>query len=330
MESNKLDLGDETSGISPFVNIGYFKDVLIVARVVFDQTLNKYTASTYFVEGPEKSSSVSDPQLIPVRATDLPIARFVVRHNGINLTSKGQIEPIAQDQIVDVRNYIDVGGIEYFSATVGDRQVQTDAYGTLVLDGYGAAVIEGQSIGSFVGYTKDAYGNNIHPIQQAIDSLESTGGTILLKKGTYYIDSTITIPSNIKIIGEGKSTKIQTLDLFAGPTFSIEGSNSSLESFYLVGTSPSNTYFNEALIRFTGAYQSSVKDCIIESGITSGVKFDSSSTRNMCTNCFISSNSIGVSLLSGSTKNLVALNQFENNTTAVLDSGTNTSLGNVT
>lgn len=331
MESNKLDLGDETTGILPFVNIGYFKDVLIVARSSFDSVNNKYIASTYFIEGPEKSSSISSAELIPLKSTDLPIARFVVRHNGISLTSRGQIEPITQDQLIDVRNYIDIGGLEYFSTTVGDRLVQTDSYGTLLLDGYGAPIISGQSIGSFVGYVKDAYSNNIHPIQQAIDSLENTGGTIFIKKGTYYINSTITVPSNVKLIGEGKSTKIQTMNTFLGPTFKIIGSNSSIENLHLLGPTPSS-YFSGSLISFTGAYQSAVKDCVVEAGVATGIEFDATTSRSTCTNCFLTSNFVGVKLLSGSTKNLVALNQFESNTTAISDFGTgnNTSSGNVT
>ena len=326
MASNKLDLGDEATGVSAFVNIGYFKDILIVARVSFDSDLNKYVASTYFIEGPEKSSSVYSVELIPLRSTDLPIARFVVRHNGISLITKGQIEPISQADIIDQRNYLDIGGIEYFSATVGDRLVSTDAYGALLVDGYGAPVITGQSVGSFVGFS-----NDIHPIQQAIDSLELTGGTILIKKGTYYIESTISIPSNVKLIGEGKSTVIQALDVFSGPMFEIAGDNSSIESIYLLGTYPNNSTFINPIVNFTGATQGTIKDCIVENSISTGVNFDPTSSRNTCTNCFFSNNQLAVKLETGSTKNLVALNQFKNNTTALTDLGTgNISLGNVT
>lgn len=325
--SNKIDLGDSDVGVLPFVNIGYFKDILIAAKVSFNQTTNKYEATTYFIEGPEKSSSVSSDALIPLRATDIPIARFVVRHNGINLTGKGQIEAIQQSQLIDVRNYLDVGGIEYFSATVGDRLVQTDAYGVLVTDGYGSPVIEGETVGSFVGYAKDAYGNNIHPIQQAIDSLPS-GGTILLKRGTYYIDSTITIPANIRLLGEGKSTKVQMLDVFQGPAFTITGNNTSIENMHLLGTLPTANYVNNAMVLFVGVEQCSIKDCFIDYCLT-GVEF-SSSNRNTCTSNFFSDNNVAV-LFAGSTdKNLVALNQFSNNLSDISNVGTNTTVGNVT
>lgn len=50
-------------------------------------------------------------------------------------------------------------------------------------------------------------------INEAIDALPATGGSILLMDGTYDIDASITIDvSNTSIIGQGKSTKILTDD----------------------------------------------------------------------------------------------------------------------
>lgn len=56
-------------------------------------------------------------------------------------------------------------------------------------------------------YTPDGYDDQVE-IQACIDSMGSGGGTILLKNGTYNITNMTLIDSNIKLIGEGESTKL--------------------------------------------------------------------------------------------------------------------------
>ena len=327
ISAQQLNLGDLTVGVSSFRNIGFFKDIVIVARLDFNTTTNRYEASTMFLEGPEKSSSTSQPELIPLRSTDLPVARFVVRNNGINISSKGQILPIADTDILDYRNYLDVGGGSYYSASVGDRLVQTDAYGVLVPDAYGAAIITGQTAGTFVGNTKDAYGSIINPIQQAINSVSLTGGTVFIKRGLYQISQTITVPDNVQIIGEGYASTIQMLDTFTGPLFSVTGKHVQFSSLRLLGPLPGNVA-NLPLIYFVNTSSCTVKDCFIEAGLI-GIQCYLSN-RNILTNNYFNNNSIAIKL-DGSTKNIVSSNQFTNNTTNISGaSGNNTSTDNVT
>ena len=327
ISAQQLNLGDLTVGVSSFRNIGFFKDIVIVARLDFNTTTNRYEASTMFLEGPEKSSSTSQPELVPLRSTDLPVARFVVRNNGINISSKGQILPIADTDILDYRNYLDVGGGSYYSASVGDRLVQTDAYGVLVPDAYGAAVITGQTAGTFVGNTKDAYGSIISPIQQAINSVSLTGGTVFIKRGLYQISQTITVPDNVQIIGEGYASTIQMLDTFTGPLFSVTGKHVQFSSLRLLGPLPGNVA-NLPLIYFVNTTSCTVKDCFIEAGLI-GIQCYLSN-RNILTNNYFNNNSIAIKL-DGSTKNIVSSNQFTNNTTNISGaSGNNTSTDNVT
>ena len=54
-----------------------------------------------------------------------------------------------------------------------------------------------------IHYPKTSYG-----IQSAIDALPSEGGKVFLPAGTYLIDSTTTIPSNVWIEGAGASSTI--------------------------------------------------------------------------------------------------------------------------
>ena len=327
ISAQQLNLGDLAVGVSSFRNIGFFKDIVIVARLDFNTTTNRYEASTIFLEGPEKSSSTSQPELVPLRSTDLPVARFVVRNNGINISSKGQILPIADTDILDYRNYLDVGGGSYYSASVGDRLVQTDSYGVLVPDAYGAAIITGQTAGTFVGNTKDAYGSIINPIQQAINSVSLTGGTVFIKRGLYQISQTITVPDNVQIIGEGYASTIQMLDTFTGPLFSVTGKHVQFSSLRLLGPLPGNVA-NLPLIYFVNTSSCTVKDCFIEAGLI-GIQCYLSS-RNMLTNNYFDNNSIAIKL-DGSTKNIVSSNQFTNNTTNISGaSGNNTSTDNVT
>ena len=311
LTSQKIELGDTNTGVSAFSEVGFFRDIAIVVRASFNATTQKYEATTVFVEGPQKSSSVSDPTLVPIRSSDLPVARFVVRHNGINTTDKGQIEPIGQSDILDFRSYLDVGGTQYYSATVGDRLVGVDAYGVLVTDAYGAPVIAGETIGTFVGNIKDSFGALVNPIQQAINSLEETGGTIMIRRGLYQIFETINVPDNIQLVGEGYSTVVEMLDTFSGPLFNVTGKKVVFSNLTIRGPS-SSVIASEALIRFTGTTGCTVKDCYIERGIV-GVEYDSSS-RNILISSFLFENSTAVSYI-GSTNNILNSNQFTNNTT---------------
>lgn len=336
MEPSRLDLGDQTTGIQQFYNIGYFKDIAIVARVNFNPTSERYEASTFYIEGPEKASNQSQPELVPIGANDLPIARLLVRHNGLDLSSKGQIEPINQDDIIDYRNYLDVGGVEYFSAVVGDRRARFDSYGAVELDSYGSPILDGETVGTFVDrivVDQDLVSRNVYyssSIQEAIDSLEGKGGTILLRRGTYIITETLTIPDNIHLLGEGRSTKLQISNTFAGPMINVEGNSVILEKLNLVGVLPDISVVDQALVRFYNSSFSTIKDCTFQDAqkcldILTG-------TQNIITNNFFLSSTHGVRLLGGTAvKNFIGLNQFNSVTTPTTDSGTGTSfLNNIT
>ena len=313
-------LGDTTTGVSAFTNVGFFRDIAIVLRLSFNDATGQYESTATFVEGPEKSSSTSQPELVPLRANDLPVARFVVRHNGINTTSKGQISPITQGQILDFRNYLDVGGVSYYSATVGDYDIASDAYGALVTDAYGDPIVSGETIGTF---NRDGYDTN--PIQEAIDSLPTTGGAVFIRRGIHTVNSTITIPANVMLIGEGVSSVVQKDDDLIGPMFRVVGNDAKLESLALGGILSGL----DPLIHLVGFNNCTIRDCYIENAIT-GVEIDASN-RNVITNNYFRGNSTAVSIVNGATKNLVATNQFEGNTTDIALSGSvdETTIGNI-
>lgn len=336
MEPSRLDLGDQLTGVQQFYNIGYFKDIAIVARVTFNSTSERYEASTFYIEGPEKATNLSQPELIPLAANDLPIARLVVRHNGIDLVSRGQIEPINQDDILDYRNYLDVGGVEYFSAVVGDRRARFDSYGAVALDSYGFPILDGETIGTFVDriiVEQDLVSRNVYysnSIQEAIDSLEGKGGTILLKRGTYLVKETLTIPSNIHLLGEGRSTKLVVDNSFAGPMINVEGDSVILEKINFIGALPDIGTVTEGLVRLYNSNFSTIKDCTFEDALKCLEIL--TGTQNIVTNNFFLSSNFGVRVLgSSAVKNFIGLNHFNSVTTPTTDSGTSTVfLSNIT
>lgn len=324
-----IDLGDEVTGVTPFNNIGFFKDIVIVVRSSLDSETNRYVATAFFLEGPEKASSVAQPDNVLRRSTDIPVAAFVVRHNGLNVgTFRGQIEPINQADILDYRGYLDVGGTTYFSTVVGDREVQEDGYGAVILDGYtGLPVITGKTLGEYVGSVADGYGGFISPIQQAVDAVSAAGGgTVFLRAGEYTPTQTITIPANINLIGEGRSTVIIRTDAYTGPLFRIGDDNVVIADLAIEG--PASTLLaTDPLIVFTQAAFCTLRNCFINAVVTA-VQFENVSTRNICTNNFITNADIGVSISSDSSRNLVASNQFEGNNLDSQDLGTNNLLVN--
>lgn len=315
----KLNLGDLISGIKGFTKKGYFKDVLLVLRPKLNLETNRYEALCTFIEGPEKASPSADLTTTIPNSSDLPLAHFVVRHNGLELDTPGQIEPITQTQITDVRNYLDTGGVEYYSAVVGDRRIKINQDGSAVEDAYSNIVIEGKTIGTTAQY----YLEDIHPIQQAIDQLANDGGTIILRKGIYQISSTITITSNITLIGEGSGTIIQMLDSFQGPMFKILGDRISLRSMRLIGTLPSSQVVNDSLIKVVGAKYCTISDCFIESGVIGLTLYNSNN--NIISNNYLINNNLAISI-TGSSNNFLSFNQFKDNLSDLDALGSNTRL----
>lgn len=311
----QLELGSDLTGVTPFNNIGFFKDIVIVLRQQFNAANSRFSAVALFLEGPEKASSTPQPDLVQIASTDIPIAAFVVRHNGLNLgTTKGQIEPIPQTNILDIRNFVDAGGITYFSTTVGDRLVREDGYGTVILDGYGLAEIDGETVGVYTGYEDD-----IHPIQRAINHVHSLGGgTVFIRRGHYIPSEPIVVRDNVQLLGEGKNTVIERTDTFSGPLIQLTGQHASISNVFVKGP-PSTSLAFGPLVELSNAQYCSVKDCVIDADGVTALGILDTSTRNILINNFITQANVAVNIQSGCTKNLIVQNQVDNSVTAFQD-----------
>lgn len=272
--SSQIDLGPASgeNGISPFSQIGFFKDIILILKEVNNNGVKQVVLS--FVEGPEKASSVFDPQAVVLGTQDLPIAGLTVRHNGIASTivgaggaladKYGQIEPVESSDIVDLRNYMDVGG-ETSSTTVGDSTTEIDSDGVNVL---------GSSRGSFNGSTEQA-------IKDAIENLKldngSYKGSILIKAGDYTIGSTIQVPEGVRICGEGSSTSLVAADDI-DTIFSLS-SDTQMKDMKITGR-PSGT--GAALISVLGNYNM-LNNIIFDTAPVSGVSL--SGNHNVVASC---------------------------------------------
>lgn len=317
-KKEQVDLGDLTTGVEPFTEIGYFKDVAIVLRTkIVDNKIIPYAT---FIEGPEKASNILQLELINFQSTDLPICAIVVRHNGLSTTDKGQIQPIGQSAIIDIRGYIRTGGQEVYSTTVGDRVIPENGSGGVVLDGYGFPVIEGRTVGNFNG----------NSLQEAIDSLvDLGGGTVFIKKGYYEPSQTIIVPSNIEILGEGSATIIKRLDTFTGPLFRCTGTQGQIRNLQIQGPD-STVYASAPLISLEGANQ--CKICDLWFAMSNGIciSVSSSTSRSICLNNILIGCETGITIEAGSTKNLVCNNQIEASVSSIINNEPTTILvGNV-
>lgn len=311
----QIDLGDSLSGVSEFNNIGFFKDIVVVLRQQFNATNNRYSAVAIFLEGPEKASSTIQPDLVQIASTDIPIAAFVVRHNGLNLgVAKGQIEPIPQTSILDIRNFVDAGGITYFSTTVGDRMIEEDGYGTVILDSNGLAEIQGETVGVHTGMI-----NGVHPIQRAINEVHAQGGgTVFIRRGHYIPSSTIVVYDNVQLLGEGKNTIIERSDSFEGPLLKLVGEHASVANVFIQGPS-THVYAYGPLLEFSEATYCSIQNCIIDATAVTAVGVVDLSTRNSIVNNFIIQASVAIFIEAGCSKNLIVQNQINNTTTPFQD-----------
>lgn len=72
-------------------------------------------------------------------------------------------------------------------------------------------------------------------IQEAINSIENSGGFVQLKEGTFTISSTITIPGNISLRGVGNRTIIKASNESLETLINITGGNVEISALQLEG-----------------------------------------------------------------------------------------------
>ena len=146
-------------------------------------------------------------------------------------------------------------------------------------------------------------------IQAAIDSLPDTGGRIQLKDGTYTLTSTITInKSNVRIIGSGKSTIIETaadiIMFFANTQTDIS------ISYMLIKGTNNVADVNNAGILFVTCNRMLVENCWIENTGRNGIHATFSCTNTIIRNNRCDNNHDGILLLGG---NCIAENNYVTN-----------------
>lgn len=131
------------------------------------------------------------------------------------------------------------------------------------------------------------------PIQQAINALPA-GGSIFLKRGTYYISSNLTIPANISIQGEGETTIIDGYDLYS---ITVSGNAAKLEDLKIQNMITGVTVNS-------GVKRVSLKGLFITSSAT-GIQLNGD--ESIVTGCFVTDNTLNGIVVTGS-NNAVATN----------------------
>lgn len=106
-------------------------------------------------------------------------------------------------------------------------------------------------------------------IQEGIDLLPATGGSVYIKEGTYTITVAVSvITPNVSIIGAGKSTRINIMGNING-IFVDTVDDVTIEKLYVYGNDDQTAA--SRLIRLSNANNSSVRDCWLENSTTSGI-----------------------------------------------------------
>ncbi|KKM93848.1 hypothetical protein LCGC14_1204280 [marine sediment metagenome] len=144
-------------------------------------------------------------------------------------------------------------------------------------------------------------------IQEAINALPSTGGSIHIKEGTYKITSTISIAKNdIYLFGNGKGTILENQGLNAGnPFIDINNPRVKLERLWIKGTSTGVQSIN---IDITGN-DVKIRNCWITDATDTGIGINGNYIE--ISGNIIDSNKYGIE--AGGNNNIITKNHIINN-----------------
>ena len=124
-------------------------------------------------------------------------------------------------------------------------------------------------------------------IQNSMDSLAS-GGEIFLKAGSYVFNSTVIIPSNITVQGEGSGTLIRMADNANAEAFKTDGSSGIiLRDFRIDGNKDNQSSLTGAMINLSNSANNLVENVSIDNSADSGI-WIASTTDTLVINCRVS------------------------------------------
>jgi len=134
-------------------------------------------------------------------------------------------------------------------------------------------------------------------IQEAMMALKD-GGKLFLKNGTYVVNSTVRVPSNTAIEGEGWGTIVRVGDFANTEAFkSLEGSSGIIfKNFKIDGNKANQTSLTGAMINLSESADGLLENVMIDSSADSGI-WIASTTDVLVINCRVSNcNSAGVGI----------------------------------
>ncbi len=149
-------------------------------------------------------------------------------------------------------------------------------------------------------------------IQSAINALPTSGGAVYIKEGTYTVSSSITIPSNVALIGTGAATKIYLANGANTDVITASGAqNIHIANLHKDGNKANQTVPNLG-IEFTNVENSRISGCWVEEIYGYGIYFVDSSN-NVITSNTVGSNSYSGIALNSSNNNIVMGNTVRSN-----------------
>jgi len=157
-------------------------------------------------------------------------------------------------------------------------------------------------------------------IQAAINSLPSTGGKIFLPAGTYSINSTTTIPSNVWIEGAGASSTIlyvqnnSNCSVFANSDQTNGNTNIKISNLKIDGNKSNNRFGYGIYFKYVD--NSQIENCFIYNTAWEAIYFEGSASKSkkniVSHNIVDGSGGIGIEFYGGS-HNIITDNLVQNN-----------------
>ncbi len=226
-------------------------------------------------ERKEETKNKTEPKLNQVSRRDfLKKAAPVVAGVGLaGVLGTGRVfgststPPASQGRRIETASYVIYQGNEFYA--------QNGSTGAIDFSGPDAAIV----------------------IQEAMMAL-GDGGKLFLKNGTYVVNSTVRVPSNTVIEGEGWGTIVRVGDFANTEAFkSLEGSSGIIfKNFKIDGNKANQTSLTGAMINLSESADSLLENMMIDSSADSGI-WIASTTDVLVINCRVSNcNSAGVGI----------------------------------
>jgi parallel beta-helix repeat protein len=161
----------------------------------------------------------------------------------------------------------DIGSGAVTSSDIADGTITTGDLATSVSNKLGKAATK------IVATDGSGDTNNI---QSAINSLPAGGGAVYIREGTYTVSSSITVPSNVALIGAGAATTIYLANGANTDVITANGAQNVLIANLKINGNKANQTTTSRGIKFVNVENSKISGCWVEGGYDGGIHLEGS------------------------------------------------------